>query len=76
MSPRMNPLFAALDTNGDGVIDAQEIANAAASLRKLDRNGDGKLTEDEVRPAMGGRGEGGRGPGGGGNADEIGRAHV
>ena len=74
LGPRMNPLFTALDTNGDGVIDAQEIANAAASLRKLDRNGDGQLTEDEVRPAMGGRGgpgEGGRGPGGGGNPDEM-----
>lgn len=73
MAPRMNPLFAALDTNGDGVIDAQEIANATASLRKLDRNGDGQLTEDEVRPAMGGRGgpgEGPRGPGGT-NADEM-----
>lgn len=56
MGPRLNPLFAALDTNGDGIIDAQEIANASASLRKLDRNGDGQITEDEVRPAMGGRG--------------------
>lgn len=69
MPVRMNPLFAALDTNGDGVIDAKELENASAALKKLDRNGDGKLTEDEVRPAFGGR-EGRGGPGGG-NVDEI-----
>ena len=68
---RMNPLFAALDTNGDGVIDAAEMANAPAALKKLDRNGDGQLTEDEVRPAFGGRGgPGGPGPGQA-NVDEI-----
>jgi Ca2+-binding EF-hand superfamily protein len=55
---RGNPLFAALDTNGDGVIDATEINNAPAALRKLDKNGDGKITREEVRPA-GGRRRGG-----------------
>lgn len=50
-SVRLNPLFAALDTNGDGVIDAEEIANAAESLKKLDKNHDGKITPDEVQPA-------------------------
>jgi hypothetical protein len=40
----------ALDVNGDGVIDADEIAKASASPKKLDRNGDGKLTEDEYLP--------------------------
>lgn len=76
--PRMNPLFAALDTNGDGVIDATELANATASLKKLDKNGDGKLTEDEVRPAFFGRGgpggpggPGGRGGPGMGNPEEM-----
>ncbi len=65
MSPRMNPLFAALDTNGDGVIDAQEIANAAASLPKhldemvarlmqLDRDGDGRLSKEELPERMAG----------------------
>jgi hypothetical protein len=33
--------------NHDGVIDADEIANAPAALRTLDKNGDGKLTPDE-----------------------------
>jgi hypothetical protein len=44
------PLMAALDTNHDGVIDEDEIKNAAESLRKLDKNGDGKITADEIRP--------------------------
>lgn len=44
------PLMLALDANHDGVIDADEIANASAALKKLDENGDGKLTQDELRP--------------------------
>ncbi|MEI6654531.1 MAG: hypothetical protein WCP45_07165 [Verrucomicrobiota bacterium] len=50
-APRFNPLFAALDTNGDGVIDDKELASASESLKKLDKNHDGKLTPDEVQPA-------------------------
>jgi len=49
------PLDAALDENGDEVIDAQEIAKAPALLRKLDRNGDGRLTADEYMPKPPGR---------------------
>ena len=45
-----NPLFESLDLNTDGVIDAEEIAKASESLKKLDRNGDGKITRDEARP--------------------------
>jgi hypothetical protein len=45
-----SPLMEALDANHDGVIDADEIANASAALKKLDKNGDGKLTQDELRP--------------------------
>ncbi len=49
---RMNPLFSALDANGDGVIDSGEINGAVAALRKLDKNADGKLTGDELRPGV------------------------
>jgi hypothetical protein len=52
-----NPIIAALDANHDGEIDASEINNAPAALRKLDKNGDGKLTRDELRPT---RQEGGK----------------
>jgi hypothetical protein len=48
--PPIPPIFAALDTNGDGVLTADEIANAPKSLLKLDKNGDGQLTPDEYRP--------------------------
>ena len=60
--PPMSPIMAALDANGDGIIDADEIANASAALKKLDKNGDGKLTAEEYRPQR--RGAGGQGPGG------------
>ncbi|MFQ5792653.1 MAG: hypothetical protein ACE5JI_19460 [Acidobacteriota bacterium] len=46
-----NPVILALDTNRDGELSASEIANAAASLKTLDRNGDGNLSRDEMRPA-------------------------
>lgn len=62
--PMVPPLFAALDANNDGVIDATEIAQAAEHLKKLDKNGDGKITQDEIGGRMG-RGPGGPGgPGG------------
>jgi hypothetical protein len=61
------PIIAALDTNHDGTIDADEIANASASLKKLDKNGDGKLTPDELRPPGGRPPMGGPGNGGPGN---------
>jgi hypothetical protein len=44
------PIMKALDTNGDGILDATEIANASGSLLKLDTNGDGKLSRDELWP--------------------------
>jgi hypothetical protein len=44
------PLVEALDANHDGVIDSNEIANAATALKTLDKNGDGKLTTDEYLP--------------------------
>jgi len=48
--PPPDKLFTALDANHDGVIDANEIANAPAALKTLDKNGDGQLTRDELRP--------------------------
>jgi Ca2+-binding EF-hand superfamily protein len=50
--------FNALDTNHDGEISAEEIANAPTSLKTLDKNGDGQITSDEVAPQFGGRGPG------------------
>lgn len=47
--PPPSPVFRVLDVNHDGVIDEQEIANASAALKTLDKNGDGKLTRDELR---------------------------
>lgn len=64
--PPVPAIVAALDANHDGVIDANEIANAPAALKSLDKNGDGKLTPDEF---MGPRPQhpGGPGRNGGGN---------
>jgi len=50
--PPATPIEAALDANGDGTIDADEIANAPGALKTLDKNGDGKLAADEYRPSM------------------------
>ncbi|MCP5515869.1 MAG: EF-hand domain-containing protein [Verrucomicrobiales bacterium] len=58
--PRRDPFMATFDINNDGVIDAKEIAEAAAALKKLDKNGDGQLTAEELRPNLPERG----GPGG------------
>jgi Ca2+-binding EF-hand superfamily protein len=58
-------IIGALDANHDGVIDADEIANASAALRTLDKNGDGKLTPDEfMGPPPGGPMAGGQMGGG------------
>jgi hypothetical protein len=41
--PKPPPLIGALDANHDGVISAEEIANAPKSLESLDKNNDGQL---------------------------------
>ena len=61
-----DPVSAALDTNKDREISAEEMAQAPELLLKLDKNKDGKITSDEAFPPSsfgGGRGFGG--PGGG-----------
>jgi hypothetical protein len=62
--PPVPPIIAVLDANHDGVVDADELANAPAALLKLDKNGDGKLTPDEFGPPFRGGPRGRRGPGG------------
>lgn len=56
-----DPLLQALDRNRDGTIDANEIREATASLKKLDRDGDGKLNREEATGRKpGGKGKGNR----------------
>jgi hypothetical protein len=50
---RIDPVLAAVDSNGDGVISADEIRDSAAALRKLDKDGDGRVTREEAMPATG-----------------------
>lgn len=55
----VHPVMAAIDANEDGELSAEEIANAPAALKKLDKNGDGKLSDEETRPTGGFGGPGG-----------------
>ena len=45
---RLEPVLAALDSDRDTIISPNEIANASAALKTLDRNHDGRLTLDEI----------------------------
>jgi hypothetical protein len=45
-----NPVLAVIDTDRNGELSAEEIANSSVSLQALDRNGDGRLTPDEYLP--------------------------
>jgi hypothetical protein len=51
----VNARFAALDANGDGIPDANEIASAPQALARLDKDGDGKVTREEAMPMPGPR---------------------
>lgn len=48
--PPPNVLFDALDTNHDGVISADEMTNASASLKALLKNGATELRHEDLRP--------------------------
>ncbi|MCP4788040.1 MAG: YHYH protein [Fuerstiella sp.] len=71
--PGDDPIMAALDVNGDGMIDEAELSGVAATLRKLDTNKDGQITPEELGGPGGQRrgGEGG-GPRDGGPPSQAG----
>ena len=52
---RFDPVLAAVDSNGDGTISAEELRNAPAALKTLDKDGDGNITREEAAPVR--RGE-------------------
>ena len=56
--PPVSPILDILDTNRDGEISNDEIRNAPAIIKKLDRNGDGQITANELAPPGGPRGPG------------------
>lgn len=65
---RREARFKQLDTDGDGKLTQQEMANrATAMFRDMDANSDGKLTPEEMgrrgKGPGGGMGPGGMGPG-------------
>ncbi|MGD2111344.1 MAG: EF-hand domain-containing protein [Phycisphaerae bacterium] len=45
-----HPIIAALDVDQDGVVSAEEIANASAALLALDTDADGNLSGEELQP--------------------------
>lgn len=57
--PRPNPMFAAIDVDGDGVITKVELKKAIVQLRKLDVDNDGNITLAEASPQFGPGGPGG-----------------
>ncbi len=57
------PFLAALDADRNGELSAEEIANSAAALKRLDRNGDGKLSREELGAPPAGPGRSGAAPG-------------
>lgn len=73
---RGNPMFDAIDADGDRTISSAELRKAIAALKKLDADGDGSITLAEASPqggpgGPGGPGFGGRGPFGGGDPSQM-----
>ena len=66
-----NPVLEAIDADKNGELSAEEIANAATTLKTLDKNSDGKLDMAETRPNFEGMGRGFGGPSGGGGSEEM-----
>ena len=48
--PPPPPLLAVLDSNHNGELNEDEIANASSALLELDKDGDGQLTRMELMP--------------------------
>ncbi len=44
------PVIAALDTDRDGTISAEEMQEATESLKQLDKNDDAEISPEELRP--------------------------
>lgn len=61
--PMPMALVAVIDADGDGIISADEMKNAPAALKKLDKNNDGSLSREELQA---------RPPGGGGPRERRG----
>lgn len=69
-------LLGLIDANRDGTLSANEIADAPAVLKQLDKNKDGEVTREELREHFRARmeGRGGDGPQGREGGDRVKRA--
>lgn len=62
-TPPVDPLVSALDTDADGELSENELAEAVTALRKADTDGDGAISAGEARPVRPpGAGAGDRAP--------------
>ena len=50
---RLDPILAVVDTNGDGVLSAEEVRKSADSIRKLDKSGKGTIARDDIMRSPG-----------------------